>query len=143
MHDLLNKIYVIYLAVSQVLAAKVGDFSIGSFNIEAPVAVFIFPFTFQITDIVNEFFGQRETHRMILIAFVTQVLMSFFLWLSIVVPHASWWTYQVIWADIFGQAIRITAASWISFLITENLDALIYAQIKKWTKGKYLWIRKD
>ncbi len=133
--------YVIYLAVSQILAAKVGDFSIGSFVIEAPVAVLIFPFTFQITDMVNEFFGQKETHRMILIAFITQVLMSFFLWLSIEVPSAIWWPNQVVWTEIFGQTLRITGASWISFLITENLDALIYAQFKKWTKGKYLWLR--
>ena len=31
--------------------------------------------------------------------------------------------------------------SWISFLITENLDALLFAKLKKITKGKNLWIR--
>jgi uncharacterized integral membrane protein (TIGR00697 family) len=78
---------------------------------------------------------------MILIAFVTQVLMSLFLWISIEVQPVSWWPNQAVWEEIFGQTLRITGASWVSFLITENLDALIYAQFKKLTKGKYLWLR--
>ncbi|MFX0035711.1 MAG: queuosine precursor transporter, partial [Candidatus Hermodarchaeota archaeon] len=36
---------------------------------------------------------------------------------------------------------RITAASWIAFLITENLDAILYAKFKILTKGKKLWFR--
>ena len=139
-------LYVLYLAVSQVLAAKIGDFSIGSWKIVAPVAVMVFPFTFQITDIVNEFFGQKATHRMIFIAFISQILMVCFFWFSIQIAPAElepgfFWPHQDTWAELFGTTLRITGASWISFLINENLDAIIYAKIKKFTKGKYLWIR--
>ncbi|MFX1374851.1 MAG: queuosine precursor transporter [Promethearchaeota archaeon] len=148
--DVAVAFYVLFLAMSQILAAKIGDFSIGNYTITAPVAVLIFPFTFQITDIVNENFGQKATHRMIFIAFVTQIFMTIFIWFSIETSSAPFWGYdfgsdpaeaQRFWANFLGSTVRITAASWIAFLITENLDALIFAQFKKFTKGKQLWVR--
>ncbi len=144
--DVAVAFYILFITMSQILAAKIGDFSIGSFQITAPVAVLIFPFTFQITDMVNENFGQRKTHRMIFIAFITQIIMLIFIWFSIEIPPASFWggdpaTAQQFWLNFFGSTVRITAASWIAFLITENLDALLYAKFKQLTKGKNLWLR--
>lgn len=148
--DVAIAFYVLFITMSQILAAKIGDFSIGAFTITAPVAVLIFPFTFQITDIVNEFFGRKETHRMIFIAFISQIFMTIFIWFSIELQSAPFWGLdwgsspeeaQQFWSNFFGSTIRITAASWISFLITENLDALIYSKVRKLTKGKNLWIR--
>lgn len=148
--DVAIALFVLYLAISQVLAAKIGDFSVGDWPISAPTAVLIFPFTFQITDVVNEYFGQKTTHRMIFIAFISQILMVFFFWFSIQIgPAYSWITpaiggnaeANVYWNIFFGTSIRITFASWVAFLITENLDAVIYAKVKKWMKGKALWVR--
>ena len=144
--DIAIAFYVLFITMSQILAAKIGDFSIGSFQITAPVAVLIFPFTFQITDMVNVTFGRKKTHRMILIAFFTQILMTIFIWFSIEIPPASFWggdptTNEQFWLAFFGSTVRITAASWIAFLITENLDAILYAKFKDLTKGKNLWLR--
>jgi len=148
--DMAIALYVIFLAISQIIAAKIGDFSVGSLQITAPTAVLIFPFTFQITDIVNEFFGQKETHRMILIAFFTQILMSLFIWFSIEVEPAFFWGFdwgsnptesQQFWIIFLGSTLRITLASWISFLINENLDAVLFAIIKKKTGPKKIWVR--
>jgi len=141
--DVAIALFILFITMSQILAAKIGDFSIGAYQITAPVAVLIFPFTFQITDMVNENFGRKKTHRMIFIAFITQVLMVFFIWFSIEIPGAPFWgsEAQSYWVSFLGSTIRITVASWISFLITENLDALLFAKLKKITKGKNLWIR--
>ncbi|MFX1499758.1 MAG: queuosine precursor transporter [Promethearchaeota archaeon] len=148
--DVAIAFYVLFITMSQILAAKIGDFSIGNFEITAPVAVLIFPFTFQITDMVNENFGQKKTHRMIFIAFITQILMLIFIWFSIEVSAASFWGFsygsdpveaQNFWLDFFGSTFRITAGSWIAFLITENLDAILYAKFKNLTKDKNLWLR--
>ncbi|MFX1309278.1 MAG: queuosine precursor transporter [Promethearchaeota archaeon] len=144
--DVAIAFYILFITLSQILAAKVGDFSIGNYEITAPVAVLIFPFTFQITDMVNENFGRKRTHRMILIAFFTQIVMTLFIWFSIEIPPASFWegdpvTAQQFWLSFLGSTVRITAASWIAFLITENLDAVLYAKLKQITKGKNLWLR--
>jgi len=141
--DVAIAFYILFITMSQILAAKIGDFSIGTYLITAPVAVLIFPFTFQITDMVNENFGRKKTHRMIFIAFITQILMAIFIWFSIEIPGFPFWsaTDQLFWISFFGSTIRITLASWISFIITENLDALLFSKLKKLTKGKNLWIR--
>ena len=148
--DVAIAFYILFITMSQILAAKIGDFSLGSYLITAPVAVLIFPFTFQITDMVNENFGRNRTHRMIFIAFITQIAMSIFIWFSIEVPAAPFWGFdwgsdpseaQQFWLNFLGSTIRITIASWISFIITENLDAILYAKLKKLTKNKKLWIR--
>ena len=141
--DVAIAFYILFITMSQILAAKIGDFSIGTYLITAPVAVLIFPFTFQITDMVNENFGRRKTHRMIFIAFITQILMAIFIWFSIEIPGFPFWsaTDQMFWVNFFGSTIRITIASWISFIITENLDAILFSKLKKLTRGKNLWIR--
>ena len=148
--DVAIAFYVLFITMSQILAAKIGDFSIAGYLITAPVAVLIFPFTFQITDMVNENFGRKKTHRMIFIAFMTQIFMTIFIWFSIEVPAAPFWGFdwgsnpteaQQFWLYFLGSTVRITIASWISFIITENLDAILFAKLKKWTKGKNLWIR--
>lgn len=131
-------IYVIYIALSQILAVKIAVF----WKWTAPAAVIIFPFTFQLTDTMNEHFGQKETHKMIFIAFITQILMVIFIWFgNSLEPVGWWWVDNDQWLLIFNQSIGITAASWISYLLTENLDAWLYQKIKKWTKGKMLWVR--
>ncbi|MCK5367179.1 MAG: queuosine precursor transporter [Cyclobacteriaceae bacterium] len=136
--DVIIALYVVYIAMSQILAAKIGVF----WNWTAPVAVIIFPFTFQLTDTINEHFGQKETHRMIFIAFISQVLMVIFLIFgNLIDPSPFWWVDNDQWLLIFGQSLSITAASWISFLLTENLDAWLYQKIKTLTKGKHLWVR--
>ena len=148
--DVAIALFVLFITMSQILASKIGDFTVFNYQITAPVAVLIFPFTFQITDMVNENFGQKATHRMIFIAFITQIFMAIFIWFSIEVPAAPFWGFdwasdpieaQQFWLNFFGSTIRITIASWISFIITENLDAILFAKLKKWTKGKNLWIR--
>ena len=87
---------------------------------------------------------------MIFIAFITQIIMSIFIWFSIEISGASFWGFdwgsdpieaQRFWESFFGSTLRITAASWIAFLITENLDAVLFAKFKKLTKDKNLWLR--
>ncbi|MHA1889316.1 MAG: hypothetical protein DRO88_04470 [Promethearchaeia archaeon] len=131
-------VYVIYLALSQILALKIVK--IGAW--EPPAGVLTFPFLFQLTDTMNEHFGQKETHKMILIAFVTQILMVMFIYFSNELPAGdSWWVDPNAWTAIFQQQTAIVAASWITFLLTNNLDAVVYTWVKKITKGKYLWVR--
>lgn len=134
-------LYVIYTLASQVIAVKIASFELGFVSLVAPAAVLIFPFTFQLTDIVNEKFGRSETHKMIFIAFITQVFMVFFFWVGTRLSPAPFWELQDFWGQIFGLVPRITIASWIAFLASENLDAWLYATIKRLTGGRLLWVR--
>lgn len=139
--DLLIALYVTFVLVAQVLAVKISAFDLGFAVFFGPSGVLVFSLTYLLTDIVNEKFGKAETHRMIFIAFVSQVAMVFFFWLGVRFPPAPFWTMQGAWQNIFGIVPRITLASWIAFLVSENFDAYAFDWFKRVTGGRYLWMR--
>jgi hypothetical protein len=139
--DALIALYVTFVALSQIIATKIAEYNLGFIVVTAPAAVLIYSVTYLFTDIVNEKFGRVETHRMIFIAFVTQVAMVFFLWLGTVIKPAPFWPNQPAWESIINLVPRITLASWVAFLASENLDAWLFHVFGKVTKGKHLWMR--
>lgn len=139
--DALIGLYVAFVVFSNIAAAKIAVFDLGFAQFFAPAASIIFPVTFLLTDIVNEKFGRSEVHKMIFIAFLTQIVLSAFTYLVLALPSAPFWGGQPAFASILGQVPRIMVASWIAFLISENLDAIIFSWFKKKTQGKHLWTR--
>ena len=139
--DALIALYVVFVALSQIIAVKVAKFDLGLATVTAPAAVLVYSVTYLFTDIVNEKFGRREVHKMILIAFVTQVAMVFFLWIGTKLPPAPFWENQQAWESIISLVPRITIASWIAFLVSENFDAWVFDAFKRKTKGRHLWMR--
>ncbi len=113
----------VFVALSQIVATKVAEYDLAFITVTAPAAVLIYSVTYLFTDIVNERFGRKEVHKMIFIAFVTQLAMVFFLWLGTELPPAPFWPDQEAWESIFGLVPRITLASWVAFLVSENFDA--------------------
>lgn len=139
--DALIGLYVAFVLFANIAASKIAEFDLGFKTFYAPAAVIIFSVTFLMTDIVNEKFGRKETHRMIMIAFATQVALALFSWLAVSLNPAPFWGGQESYALILGQVPRLILASWVAFLISENLDALIFSWFKKLTKGNHLWMR--
>ncbi|HOX35048.1 MAG TPA: queuosine precursor transporter [Methanoregulaceae archaeon] len=127
----LTGFYIIYLGASQVLAARIVSFDLYFTVIFAPASVFIYPFIAQVIDMINEVYGETMTHAAILIAFVTQVLLVIFILMVSSLTPAPYFAYETAWQAIFAQAIRITAASWVAFLICANLDAYVFAHLKQ------------
>ena len=139
--DALIGLYVAFVMFANIAASKVAEFDFGFYTFYAPAAVIIFSVTFLMTDIVNEKFGRKATHKMILIAFATQVALALFSWLVVSLAPAPFWQGQESYQFILGQVPRLILASWVAFLVSENLDAVIFAWFKKLTKGNHLWMR--
>lgn len=123
--------YTIYLGASQILATRVVAFDLGFYSFYAPSAVFIYPFIAQTIDMINEVYGRAKAHLTIIIAFLTQVLLITFILMVNSLPPAPFFKFEEAWRNIFSLGIRITGASWISFLICQNIDAYIFAWLKK------------
>src|SRR5438477_11126652 len=79
--DALIVLYVVLILFANLTASKIISFDLGFKQIFAPAAVLIFAVTFLLTDIVNEKFGRKETQRMILLAFCSQIVLVLFSWL--------------------------------------------------------------
>ncbi|RLF56984.1 MAG: VUT family protein [Thermoplasmata archaeon] len=147
--------YSIYLGASQILASRIAVFDLGFFKFFAPSAVFIYPFIAQAIDMINEIYGRKKTHLAIFIAFITQVLLIVFIVMVNTLEPAPFFKFEKAWKSLFGLSIRITLASWISFLICQNLDAIIFSSLKERFKLKeeafignrilnpYVWLRSS
>lgn len=139
--DALIGLFVVFVVGSQIIASKIAVFDLGFYSFTAPAAVIIFAVTFLITDIVNEKFGRSETHRMIFIALLANITFVVFLQIANALPGAPFWHGEQEWSEVFGLVPRITLAGWVTFLVSENLDAYLFALLKRLTKGKHLWMR--
>lgn len=123
--------YTIYLGASQILAVRIINFDLGFYSFFAPAAVFIYPFIAQAIDMINEVYGRKKAHLAIGIAFITQVLLVTFIVIVNSLTAAPFFQFEEAWQSIFNLGIRITVASWIAFLISQNLDAYVFAWLKK------------
>jgi len=136
----LTAFYTIYLGASQIMAVRIVQFDAGLYTFIAPAAVFLYPFVAQAIDMVNEVYGRRKAHAAITIAFITQVLLVTFIIMVNSLTPASSFPYEEAWKEIFKRGVRITAASWIAFLVCQNLDAYVFAWLKQRYEGR-IWLR--
>lgn len=132
--------YTLYLLASQVLATRIVVFPLGFYTLYAPGAVFLYPFTAQVLDMINETYGLRAAHRAIALAFLSQMVFVVLVLLVKGLPSAPFYELEDAWQKIFSQSIRIVGASWLSFLACQVIDAHIFS----WLKRKFperAWLR--
>ena len=139
--DALIALYVILVAFSNIAASKTVAFNFGFVEFFAPASALLFSATFLITDIVNERFGRKETQYMIGIAFISQIALVLFSYITIKATSAPFFQNQEAFEIILGNVPRMVIASLVAFLISENADAYLFDWIRTLTKGKYLWMR--
>lgn len=138
--DALIAIYVVFLAIAQFFATRLALFDFGVIAFIAPCGIVVFPFTLQLTDMVNEKYGRHEVYRMIGIAFVSQIMLVVFLQIATIATHIETYPGQSDPLTAFALVPSITIASWIAFLISENFDAWLYDKIRGYI-ANHLWIR--
>ena len=123
--------YVFYLTISQVFASRIIAIDVGYSQLLMPAAVVIYPFLAVIIDMINEVYGKRMAYAAIIIAFISQILLVLSIVLVSIMPPAPYFMFEEAWQELFGLSVRIVIASWISFVICENLDAYIFDSLKK------------
>ena len=67
------------IAIIQIITNRITIYDLGFIQLVAPLGVFFFAFTFQMTDQINEKYGRKEVQKMIGIALVTQIFIYFML----------------------------------------------------------------
>ncbi|MCY3411240.1 MAG: queuosine precursor transporter [Candidatus Heimdallarchaeota archaeon] len=135
--------YVSMIAIIQVITNRLTIFDFGPPALEfvSPIGTYFFAFTFQMTDQINEKYGRKEVQKMIIIALLTQVFIAFMLWLVTQQPQVNDNFDANSYNTIFLGSGRIILASWITFFISENVDAFIFDWFRKKFEGRLLWLR--
>lgn len=130
-------IFVVILLISNVVAQKLV--AIGPFIFTA--AVFLFPVSYILGDVLTEVYGFGNTRRIIWIGFGSSFFMIMIFWLVIKLPPAPGWVSQDAFNTVLYRVPRIVLASLAGYLAGEFTNSFIMSRLKLLYKGKKLWIR--
>ena len=113
--------------------------------------VLLWPLEFVVTDIVNEYYGQKAVKRISIIAVVLIVYAFIMFYVAIGMPPSDFWlksrsdagldNMQLAFSEIFGQGMWIIAGSVVAFLVSQLVDVYVFHRIKKRTGNKMVWLR--
>lgn len=112
-------------------------------GLAASATVFSYAATFPIADIINELGGPRVARRAVNIGFMGLVILVAFLQICILAPAASFWLDQAAFEKTLGFGWRILMGGWLSYLIGNHIDVLLFQAIRKRTGEKWFWLRKN
>lgn len=131
-------------------------FGVDGLGFSLTAGVLLWPVVFVMTDIINEYFGQRGVRFLSWLA-VGLILYAFVMaFLAIQAPPNDWWQslsgvrddptqslpdMDLAFRRIFGQGMWIIAGSLIAFLIGQLVDVVIFHKIRAITGEKKIWLR--
>lgn len=101
-----------------------------------PAGILLYPLSLLITDLVTEFYGAQKARQMIWIAFAMTLMSLGVLELSYLLPGSS-----PLFKEALGKTPWVVSASLTAYLVGQMLDIKLYTAIKRWTQGRFLWLR--
>jgi uncharacterized integral membrane protein (TIGR00697 family) len=135
----------LWLAGFFVTALVVGDLIAGRFFVVAGqdigAGMLLFPLTFVLTDVVNEFYGPVGAKRL---TYLGLGMAGFtFLMLNVVLrlPPSRLGTPPDAVAKVFGASIRMYLASLTAYLIGQLSDITIFGIFRRRTGHRMIWLR--
>ena len=135
-------IYALYITF-MVLVNTIGSKIISLAGVRVSVGIFFMPVLFVATDIVGEVYGEKEVKTFVNICLAMLVIMVTMTRLCIAIAPNENWPYQNEYSIIFGSSLRMTCASIVSFAVSQKLDVVLFAFIRRLTGEKHLWIRNN
>lgn len=140
-----NAYFLIIIALSVIyIFSTIGGvkpFYIPFTKIVTTPGTFIYPITFLLVDILNEFYGLRLARRAIFISFMANLFLVLGLWITTLTPDVSEWKFVGVYDDIISGILSVLLASSTAYLVSENINSYLLCKIKELTNSKYLFIR--
>jgi uncharacterized integral membrane protein (TIGR00697 family) len=119
------------------------------FNLTA--GVLLWPVVFVMTDLINEYFGQRVVLTFSALSALCILYAFAMVYGSIALPPAGFWTgsmksggvdnMQSAYGAVFGQGLWIIAGSITAFMVGQLVDVWVFQRIKRMTGEGKLWLR--
>jgi len=137
--DIIYALYITFMVLVNTIGSKIITLA----GVRVSVGIFFMPVLFVATDIVGEVYGEKEVKTFVNISLAMLVIMVAMTRLCIALSPNENWPYQNEYSVIFGSSLRMTCASIISFAVSQKLDVVLFAFIRRITGEKNLWIRNN
>jgi queuosine precursor transporter len=136
-YNILSCMLILFSIASLILGIK----PVNVFGISVPSAIFIYPLTYIITDILNEFYGLRYAKRSINITFLSNSIFFLLIYLSLFESPVQGWDLSSSYNVIFNNLTSIFIASSLAYVASEHLNAWLIYKLRILTDAKYLFVR--
>lgn len=131
-------LFVTALITANIVAVKLVDLD----GVIVPAGtVTLFPLSYLFGDVLTEVYGYRRARQVIWLGFLCNLLAVFAIYLTQILPAASFWDGQAAYVRILGYTPRLLAGSFAAYLVGEFVNAFILAKLKIATRGRWLWTR--
>lgn len=131
-------LFAIYI-FTNVSAAKLV--SIEFFDVVVTPGVFLYPLTFLVVDMLNEFYGFRLARKAILFAFASNAFILVLLSVSSWLPGLPDWKLDAPYDDVIFHVSAVLIASSVSFVFSEYINSYLLCKVKELTNSKFLFLR--
>lgn len=122
-----------------------------SFNIDMTAGVLLWPFVFVLTDVINEYFGPKGVRKLSYITVIMLIYSFIMVRIAMGLEGSDFWMFSSknlgisnmtdAFNSVFGQGLMIILGSLVAFLIGQIVDAFVFAQIKKKSQNRFIWLR--
>ena len=137
---LLVSSFVAVLLLTNVITAKY--FTLGRSMLTA--GAITYPFTFSLLDIIAEIYGQKKAQLTVWMGFIASIFMTILLQIANCIPaYAQSPVDQKTFQRVFGFTPGIVFGSMVAYLIAQLIDIYLFELGRRWTQGKYLWLRNN
>ena len=134
---LFSMLFCVCLITANVLETK--QMSFGPISITG--GIIVFPISYIINDCVCEVWGYRKTRMLIWLGFLMNFLFVVFAAICDAIPGAPYWDNDAGFHAIFGLAPRMTAASFLAFVVGSFANAYVMSRMKVSSQGRNFSLR--
>ena len=115
--------------------------SIEFLDLIVPPAVFVYPLTFLVVDLLNETYGLRLARKALLFAFASNALIVLSLNAVAQMPGLAGWELDSSYTAVVTHVASVLVASSVSFLFSEYVNSYLLYKIKELTSSRFLFLR--
>ncbi len=143
----LAAVFVASLATAQLTAAKVLSFElpvslpVTGAELALPGAALAYALTFLASDCYTELYGKRAAQVLVNAAFAMNFLILALVWSTILAPAAPSSIDPGAFELVLGASTNIVAGSLLAYVVSQNVDVVVFHAIRERTDGEYLWLR--
>ncbi|MDI3355416.1 queuosine precursor transporter [Pseudomonas sp. UYIF39] len=149
MNDRNERSWMIYVALNVLLLSLYIFTNIAAtrliylewFDLVIPPAVFLYPLTFLVVDLLNESYGLKLARKALLFAFSSNALIVLLMNAVIYLPGLPGWKLDVPYAEVVTHVSSVLVASSVSFLFSEYVNSYLLCKIKELTNSRFLFLR--
>ncbi|MCE3230195.1 MAG: hypothetical protein K0R76_349 [Alphaproteobacteria bacterium] len=138
-------LFSVLIVIGNLIYQKFVSLPLFSFHtFELSVGAMVYPLTFQLTDLITEFYGKEKANFCVRLGVSMSLFVAFIIAGMDQLEATSWSKItNDTFHNVFGSYNVAFIGSMIACYVSQAFDIFIYLGIRKWTGSKWLWLRNN